>query len=127
MNDTPSAGNSGQTTEQTVAEKATRDNGDFNRAALKRHALRMSDKCRGGKFTRVSEEFFNAIEASIEAEIRSKRSDHRTIGLHPAHLPNEEDDFLTGAGKKKLCEAFNQWIGRQIQNKVDQTRVGKTL
>lgn len=109
-------------------ETLTRSNGDFNRAAIKRQALLVSEKTRRGKFTRVSEEFFNTIEAEVESQFRRMRAE---LGAVSAPLgtvnPPEGEKFLTGAGERKLVDNFNIWMAREIQRRVNATRTGCTL
>lgn len=103
-------------------------NGEFNRAAIRRQAMKVSKEVRRSKFTCVSEEFFNLVEADIEADFRRMRAE---LNLSVAPLgtvaPTEGEKFLTGAGERKLIENFNLWIARRIQTRVNATRVGKTL
>jgi hypothetical protein len=116
------------TIEPTEAPAATptRSNGDLNLAAIRRHALKVSKTNRAGKFTRVSEEFFNQRAAEKDATIRGLlRPDVLTIGVYD--VAAVEGEFLTGEGKRKLCAAFNAWLGRKIQQAVNDSRVGKTL
>jgi hypothetical protein len=117
--------NANETQPAAPEEKLTRRNGDYNTAAIKRQALLVSQKVRAGKFERVSSEFINNIEAAIEAKIRSfKLEVSSPLGQVD---PPEGEDFLTGAGKKKLIEAFTTWIAREIHRQSNNVRVGKTL
>jgi len=98
----------------------------LNHSAIRRHALKISKAARAGKFTRVSEEFINKIERVVDFMIdeRHKASFNSIMAdveIDPA------DDFMTGEGKRALCEAFRVWIGRRIHSEVNGTRVGKTL
>lgn len=108
------------------SENESRTNGDFNRAAIKRHALRISTEVRQGKFSRVSEQFILEVEAAIEAKVRELRNRNVTSPLGPVD-PAPEDSFLTGAGERKLIEAFRIWIAREIHAKANDVRTGKTL
>lgn len=96
----------------------------YNRSALRRHALKVSDTQRRGKFTRVSEEFLDGIVAEIENERRRLRATVQN-GLHDP-VPVDEN-FLTGAGSEALVADFNEWVGKTIARRVHQTRTGKTL
>ena len=107
-------------------ERALRTTGCFNRAAIRRHALKVSDEARAGKFTRVSDDFLNQREADAEAFFRSLRRDLPNAPLGQVE-PDEDEEFLTGEGKKKLCESFRIWMARDIHGAVHKTRIGKTL
>lgn len=98
----------------------------FNRAAIKRHALKVSREARLGKFTRVSEQFIDDVIANVESQIRSMRS-RSTISPLGQVDPDEGENFLTGAGYLDLCEAFNICIARTIHCEVNKRRTGKTL
>ena len=104
---------------------APRSNGKFNRAALRRHALKVSDTTRHGKFTRVGEAYLDDREADTENFLRQMRAINPNSVFEPVDIGSEK--FLTGEGERDLIEAFNTWIGRNIQRAVDKTRVGKTL
>ncbi len=110
--------------EQTETTELPRTNGDFNEAAIKRHAIAVTDQTRMGKFTRVSGQFVIDIEASIDAFIRKLRVE--TVSFTGQTVPCDEQ-FLTGEGKKKLVEAFNIWIAGEIHRKTKDVRVGRTL
>lgn len=100
-------------------------NGRFNRAALRRHAIKVSNQIRGGKFTRVSEEFLNQIEASAESVIRKMRADVGSSVF--GQVEPGDENFLTGVGKEHLAEQFNIWIAREIHRQSNNVRTGKTL
>ncbi|HYG24494.1 MAG TPA: hypothetical protein VEH04_17075 [Verrucomicrobiae bacterium] len=104
----------------------TRNNGRFNRAAIKRHALKVSREARNGKFERVSTEFLENIEAQIEAKLRSLEAPVINAPLGQVE-PDAGESFLTGQGKERLFEAFNRWVAREIHRKSNDVRVGKTL
>lgn len=101
-----------------------RSNGSYNQAAIKRHAIKVTDQTRLGKFTRVSGQFVIDTEASIEAFVRKLRVE--TMAFCGSTVPCEEQ-FLTGEGKKKLVEAFNIWIASEIHRRTKDVRVGRTL
>lgn len=107
-----------------ITEGVVRSNGRFNRAALRRHALKVSQQTRAGKFQRVREEFLNSREAAVEAFFRKMRA---PVSNAPLGQVECTEDFLTGEGKKALVEMFNKWIAGEIHNAVNEVRVGKTL
>lgn len=96
----------------------------FNRTAIKRHALKVSQETRNGKFERVSSEFINTAIAHIESEIRSMRINVQNT---PFGQVEAVEEFLTGEGKRKLAEAFNIWVGNLIYRRCNSIRTGKTL
>lgn len=106
------------------SEEAPRTNGYYNTAAIKRHAMKVSIETRSGKFSRVSEQFTNEVEASIEAFLRKMRA---PVLSHTNLEVDCTEDFLTGAGKKRLVEAFNLWVAGEIHRKSKDVRTGKTL
>ncbi len=108
----------------TETTEQPRSNGSYNQAAIKRHAIAVTDQTRMGKFTRVSEQFVIDTEASVEAFIRKLRVETTSFG--GSTVPCEEQ-FLTGEGKKKLVEAFNIWIASEIHRRTKDVRVGRTL
>jgi hypothetical protein len=97
----------------------------FNRLAMKRQAMKYSKECRAGKFERVSQEFLSNVEAAIEAKIKTFEYTLQSelVQCEPA----EGEKFLTGAGEKRLIQAFNVWIAREIQRQGKNVRIGKTL
>lgn len=101
-----------------------RDNGKYNRAAIKRHTLKISEETRKGKFTRVSEAHCENIEALIEAKFIELRREVLSFGGKSVEV---QEDFLTGAGKARLIAAFNQWIGNTIHRITKDVKVGKTF
>jgi hypothetical protein len=101
-------------------------NGRFNRSAIKRHALKISEETRSGKFTRVSTECYNNVEAAIEAKFREFRREYLAFtGVAVDATPG--DSFLTGEGKARLIESFNIWIANEIHRQTKIIRTGKTL
>jgi len=101
-------------------------NGRFNRSAIKRHALKISDETRASKFTRVSTECYNNVEAAIEAKLREFRREYLAFNGNGVDI-TPGDQFLTGEGKAKLFEAFNIWIANEIHRQTKIIRTGKTL
>lgn len=88
----------------------------LNVSAIKAHALQCSKQNRGGKFTRVSEEFITDIQAEVEALVRRFNSLHQPA-LHAVVDPGTVK-FVTGELMEKTQEVFNQCIARMIQEKV---------
>jgi hypothetical protein len=101
--------------------------GRFNRAAIKRHFLKISEGSRASKFTRVSEDAINTIEAIAETEIR--RLKDATCNTTNGQMidPDEGNVFLTGEGQARLVAAFNLWLARQMHRHVNNVRTGKTI
>lgn len=52
----------------------------INRSAVKKMALQLSVDTRGGKFTRVSADFLEKINAKVEASIRAEVQMHPAVG-----------------------------------------------
>lgn len=52
----------------------------INKAAVKKMALQLSKDTRAGKFTRVSTQFLDRVNASVSAMIRSEVHRHPGIG-----------------------------------------------
>jgi hypothetical protein len=99
----------------------------FNRSAVKEYALECSRKNRGGKFTRVGEEFFREIEADIEAMIREVKNKFPT--LHAFVVPPDETVLIvTGELMDVLKRELDVALHRLVQNKVQkQPSCGCTL
>jgi len=99
----------------------------LNEAAVRDHALECSKKFRGGKFTRVGQDFLDEVRADVESMIRALD----TAGGNTS--PNEflnpgELGFTTGALSDRVMEKWNLVIAKIIQRKVQrQPSVGKTL
>lgn len=87
----------------------------LNRSAIKKYALKVSAERRAGKFTRVSEEFLQGIEAELESVIRK-------LGAVPEGALRADPDqwFITGLATKKIEEQLNEATRRIIQGKVMQ-------
>ena len=117
MENTPQA--SGETVQPLAKAK-------YNRAAIKRHALKVSREARLGKFTRVSEQFIDDVIAEVESEQRRLRDAEVRNSIAQVE-PSENENFLTGAGYLTLCGAFNIRIARIIHMEVNKRRTGKTL
>ena len=102
-----------------------REHGRFNRAAMRRHALKVSKQSRSGKFTRVSEEFLNDRQAAIECAFRRLLAEVPNAPL--GQVDSGDEKFLTGEGRRQLVANFNRWIANEIHSAVNKTRTGKTL
>ncbi len=96
----------------------------FNRTAMKRHAMKVSIETRNGKFRRVSTEFLDNMDVLIEAQLRALRRDVPTVDDKQVEVT---DNFLTAVSKKKICDAFNTWLGREMHRQIKNIRVGRTL
>ena len=115
-------------TENKAAEepKFSPSNGRFNRAAIKRHFKLVSEVTRDGKFTRVSEDAIDRAEAAAETRIRAmlNQTANAPVG---GTVKRVEASFLTGDGRERVLEAFNNAFAAEIQRIVNDTRVGHTL
>ena len=52
----------------------------INRSAVKKMALNLSETTKAGKFTRVSSEFLDRINAKVAATVRSEVQSHPSVG-----------------------------------------------
>lgn len=97
----------------------------FNGSAIRAHALECSNKIKGGKFTRVGQDFIDEVQADIECLVREIKNKYPV----QVHEPVPCDlKFTTGALMDRIEEALNLAIPRLIQNKVQrQPSCGKTL
>jgi hypothetical protein len=99
----------------------------LNESALRAHALACSAKFKGGRFTRVGQDFLDEVSADVEAIIRDLRSKQSTKLFEPLE-PDENTSCVTGALSAKVAIELNRLICRLIQNKVQsQPSCGKTL
>lgn len=99
---------------------------DLNQSALKKHALVCSKTVRGGRFTRVGQDFLNEVNSEVEALVRDLRNNRFPIQVNGAVAT--EESFVTGALLDKVKDALNQAIARIIQQRVQrQPSVGQTL
>ncbi|SRR6266568_1931787 len=97
----------------------------FNDSAIRAYALGCSVAIKGGKFTRVSEEFVDEVKADVEGLIRGLRTAF-PVQMHDPVATNLT--FTTGALLDRVQEALNGAIARLIQRKVQrQPSCGKTL
>lgn len=98
---------------------------DLNQSAIRKHALDCSAKTRGGKFTRVGQDFLDEVEAEVEALVREIRNKYPISGFHPEVITDE--GFVTGPLLERIREPLNRAIARLIQNKIGkQPSVGCT-
>jgi hypothetical protein len=99
----------------------------LNESAIRAHALRCSEKFRGGRFNRVGQDFLDEVSADVEALVRNIRNQHPTQLYEPLE-PAENSSCLTGALLGKVGAALNGLVCRMIQEKVRrQPTCGKTL
>ena len=101
--------------------------GRFNRSALKNHFLKVSETTRGGKLSRVSKGALDELEARAEAKMRELLNLNITSPVGGSVKPTEGVNFLTGKGKARLVEAFQNFIASEAQRIVNDVRVGKTI
>jgi len=114
------------TTENATAPLDLASGRHFNDSAIRAHALACSVAVKGGKFTRVSQEFIDEVHADIEALIREVRNKYPITVHEPVNTGDAT--FTTGALLDRVQEAINGAIGRLIQRKVQmQPSCGKTL
>lgn len=97
----------------------------LNESAIRDFALGCSAKYKGGKFTRVGQDFIDEVKADVEVVLREIRAKSRIM----THAIEETDlDFVTGALVQKMQTVLNGLVARIIQRKVErQPSVGKTL
>lgn len=94
----------------------------LNRTAVREYALHVSEKVRGGKFTRVGEDFIDAVEAEVSALIR------RTYPAIPGDMPHVNDCFVTGDAMHKMRNALDNFVQAIVFAKVRRhPTVGVTL
>lgn len=99
----------------------------LNETAIRDHALECSKRCKGGKFTRVGQDFIDEVKADAEGLIRELRAKFPT-GIFDPIEPGENSSCLTGAYVDKVKVELNRALCRLIQLKVQrQPSVGKTL
>lgn len=99
---------------------------ELNQSAIKKHALACSKAHRANRFTRVGQDFLDAVNSEVEALVRDLRNTRFPVPMN-APLPTEEN-FVKEALLEKVKDALNQAIGRIIQAKVQrQPTCGITL
>jgi len=97
----------------------------LNESAIRAHALDCSAKFKGGKFTRVGQDFIDEVKIDVEGLIRDLRGKYKPR-LFPPHVG--EQTFTTGALMERIQHELNLAIGRLIQMKVEgHPSTGKTL
>jgi hypothetical protein len=94
----------------------TRTPSVINRSSVKAYALVVSRERRAGKFTRVSEEFLDAVEAEVEAAIRQISS----LSQDAEKLvdPDDSREFITGAALERVRGRLQQRAQSIISGKV---------
>lgn len=98
----------------------------LNRTAVREYALHVSEKVRNGKFTRVSDEFINAVEAELSALIR--RTGDGAGDFLPGDMPHVNDCFVTGDAVHKMRNALDNFVQLVVYRKVRRhPTVGVTL
>jgi hypothetical protein len=100
----------------------------LNRSAVKAFALQVSKEKRGGKFTRVSEQFIDDIEANIDATIRNLANAYG-VSVDEYTAPDQEiSSFTTGRAQVKLRTMLEVAACKIIQLKVRRhPSIGVTL
>ena len=99
----------------------------LNETAIRDHALRCSAKFKGGRFTRVGQDFLDEVSADVEAWLRELRNRYPTRVFEPLE-PDENTSCVTGALCDKVGVELNRAICRLIQLKAQsQPSCGKTL
>jgi len=98
-------------------ETPTRTQSVINRSAVKAYALVVSREKRARKFTRVSEDFLNLIEAEVETVIRSITLSFGPDVDGPVE-PDDDREFITGAALEKIRDRLNERAKAIISGKV---------
>jgi hypothetical protein len=99
----------------------------FNDTAIREHALACSVAIKGGKFTRVGQDFIDEVHADIESIIRDWNNKF-PLNNHAPVSNYDAFTFTTGALMSRVQEALNGAIRRLVQRKVEvQPSCGKTL
>lgn len=102
----------------------------LNVSAIKQHALKASDKIRGGKFERVGSEFITEVQIDVENLVRSIQIKYPSKVHADLVFAQVEDKprFVTGELLEKIQTVLDDAIARLIQRKVEShPGVGKTL
>jgi len=90
----------------------------LNRSAVKAFALQVSKEKKGGKFTRVSEDFLTDVEASVDAVIRAIGNTSSPL-MDGAVVPDHDiSAFVTGRAQAKMKNALETVTATIIQRKV---------
>jgi hypothetical protein len=87
-------------------EPITRTQTVLNRASVKAYALAISEKFKGGKFTRVGEDFYERCETRLEAELRG-------LAIAGSSAPACGLNFITKLARSKAEEKLDA-LARQI-------------
>lgn len=91
---------------------------------IKKQALVVSQSIRLGKFTRVSEDFLQQVEADVDAFLRATHAAVKTQDAPIAPVAK----LFTPEAEAVILAALNQKIAAIIQNRVRQhPSCGKTL
>lgn len=98
----------------------------LNLTACRRHALRISNESRDGKFTRVSSEFLANVEAQLQSKINQLRALAPSRNGKPI-VPLEGEVFMSARARKQITEAVNVWIAEEIHRLTKSVQVGKTF
>ena len=104
------------------AQRSPRKPSITNRSAIRDYALKASRELRAGKFRRVGEPFFEAIEVELAALIRS-------IAKTPPQVEasGEADWFINGRTTKLAEDFLNRAVQHLVLRRVKLQTTGKTL
>lgn len=105
------------TNETSPAVGAIRTHSVINRSSVKAYALKVSAERRAGKFTRVGEDFLNAVEADVESVIRQIVT-FQGPETEGAVAPGDDREFITGAAIDKLRERLNERTRAIVSGRV---------
>ena len=85
----------------------------INRSSVKKYALEVSKRRRAGKFTRVSQDFLNSVEAELDSAIR-------TIVSPPEDIitPTPGTKFTTGLAARKAAIKLDLLAMKIVSSKV---------
>lgn len=87
----------------------------INRSAVKAYALKVSKEKRAGKFTRVSAEFLDSVEAEVESLIRGIAQGYESETVLP---DGDADYFINGKAGSRVTEKLNLAAMKIIGSKV---------
>lgn len=87
----------------------------INRSAVKNFALKVSKEKRAGKFTRVSVEFLDSVEAEVEALIRGVAQGYDSEVVLP---DGDSARFINGKAVNNIEEKLNFAAMKIVQGKV---------
>lgn len=98
----------------------------INRAAVKAYALKVAKERRAGKFTRVSAEFLDSVQANLEALIREVAQGYCMEGDVSPDIG--ADWFINGKAMKSVEPKLNEAARKIVVAKVrSHPSVGCTL